>query len=88
MCEHALNMTCHPAAFDNLGARWRFRFLMRQMVDLRRMAPPDPRVAVSFSNVACPIPEASVVERCLIVWMRDVLGGSDHEESFGQDARV
>jgi transposase len=22
------------------------------------------------------------------VWMRDLLGGSDHEESFGQDARI
>jgi hypothetical protein len=26
--------------------------------------------------------------RRLVVWMRDVLGGSDHEESFGQDARI
>ena len=24
----------------------------------------------------------------LAVWMRDLLGGSDHEESFGQDARI
>ena len=24
----------------------------------------------------------------LVVWMRDLLGGSDHEESFGQDTQV
>ncbi len=49
---------------------------------------PDGKLHVALGDGAADPLSAQRLDNVLAVWMRDLLGGRDHEEGFGQDARI